>query len=285
MSRVGAGLRLAGSLLTVVPAGRVEVDRATAGAAMLLGPLVGLALAVPTGAVLALGTTAASPLLGAVLATALLALLTRGLHLDGLADTADGLGSGRPADQALEVMRRGDVGPFGVVTLVCALLAQVAALASVAETRGTALAVAALAAALVVSRAALPLACRAGIPAARPGGLGALVVGAVPRTAAAGVVLGAVVVAGQLGALAAGLDGPTVDETSGQASAVLRAVDPPEPASTAALRLAGAALAGAASAELVVRRARARLGGVTGDVLGATVEVTATVVIVVASLA
>ena len=285
MSRVGAGLRLAVSLLTVVPAGRVQVDRTTAGAAMLLAPLVGLALAIPAGAVLALGTTAASPLVGAVLATALLALLTRGLHLDGLADTADGLGSGRPADQALEVMRRGDVGPFGVVTLVCALLLQVAALASVAETRGTAPAVAALAAALVVSRAALPLACRDGTPAARPGGLGALVVGAVPRALALSVVLGAVVVAGQLGALAAGVDGPTVDETSGQASAVLRAVDPPEPASTAGLRLAGAALAGAAAAELVVRRARARLGGVTGDVLGATVEVTATVVLVVASLA
>ena len=285
MSRVGAGLRLAVSLLTVVPAGRVQVDSATAGAAMLSAPLVGLALAVPTGAVLALGTAAASPLVGAVLATALLALLTRGLHLDGLADTADGLGSGRPADQALEVMRRGDVGPFGVVTLVFALLAQVAALASLAETRGAAAAVAALTAALVVSRAALPLACRAGTPAARPGGLGALVVGAVPRALALGVVLGSVVVAGQLGALAAGVDGPTVDDSSGQASAVLRAVDPGEQASTAGLRLAGAALAGAAAAELVVRRARARLGGVTGDVLGATVEVTATVVIVVASLA
>ncbi|NEC49139.1 adenosylcobinamide-GDP ribazoletransferase, partial [Actinospica acidiphila] len=57
------------------------------------------------------------------------AALTRGLHLDGLADTADGLGSGRPAEDALRIMKQSDVGPFGVLTLVLVLLVQVAALA------------------------------------------------------------------------------------------------------------------------------------------------------------
>ena len=62
-------------------------------------------------------------------ACAVPAALTRGLHLDGLADTADGLGSGKPAEDALRIMKQSDIGPFGVITLVFALLAQVAALA------------------------------------------------------------------------------------------------------------------------------------------------------------
>ncbi|MYV40156.1 adenosylcobinamide-GDP ribazoletransferase, partial [Streptomyces sp. SID1328] len=71
----------------------------------------------------------AGPLLAAVASAAVPAALTRGLHLDGLADTADGLGSGKPAEQALAIMKRSDIGPFGVLTLVLTLLAQVAALA------------------------------------------------------------------------------------------------------------------------------------------------------------
>ena len=51
-----------------------------------------------------------------------------GLHLDGLADTADGLGSGKPAEDALRIMKQSDIGPFGVITLLFVLLAQVAAL-------------------------------------------------------------------------------------------------------------------------------------------------------------
>ena len=56
--------------------------------------------------------------------------MTRGLHLDGLADTADGLGSAKPAADALRIMKASDIGPFGVVTLVLALLGQVLLLAS-----------------------------------------------------------------------------------------------------------------------------------------------------------
>ena len=113
---------------------------------------------------------------------AALALLTRGLHLDGLADLADGLGSGQPAPTALDIMRRSDIGPFGTVTLVLVLLAQVAALAH-AEAEGDGRGPAALIVAVVTGRLALTWACRRGVAAARQEGLGALVAGTVrPRS-------------------------------------------------------------------------------------------------------
>ncbi|MCW2582274.1 MAG: cobS [Klenkia sp.] len=68
-----------------------------------------------------LGAWYASPPVGTVLGVALLAWLTRGLHLDGLADTADGLGPLRGRERALAVTRSGYVGPFGVATLVLTL--------------------------------------------------------------------------------------------------------------------------------------------------------------------
>ena len=130
------GPRLAVSFLTVFPVSRRDTGQAvparrTAAAAMAWAPAVGLLL----GAIAAVVLDAAdrlldSPLLAATLAVATLALLTRGLHLDGLADTADGLGSGKPRAGALEVMKRSDIGPFGVVTLILTLLAQVCGLAA-----------------------------------------------------------------------------------------------------------------------------------------------------------
>nr|BFE88602.1 hypothetical protein GCM10020093_112030 [Planobispora longispora] len=113
-----------------------------------------------------------------MLAVGTLALLTRALHLDGLADLADGLGSGRPAERALDIMKRSDIGPFGVVTLLLTLLAQVAALT---EAASAGYGPPALAAACVAGRLALTWACREGVPTARPGGLGATVAGTVRR--------------------------------------------------------------------------------------------------------
>src|SRR5215469_5731424 len=183
-----SGLRLAVTLLTAIPlpggrAGGAGPGRApsrrTAGAAMAWAPVVGLLLGAAAAVVLELAArwARAGPLLAAVLAVAALALLTRGLHLDGLADLADGLGSRRPAGEALAIMKRSDIGPYGVVTLVLTLLIQVAALAQAqALGRGAP----ALIAAAVTGRLALPWACRRGVPAARGTGLGALVAGTVP---------------------------------------------------------------------------------------------------------
>src|SRR3982075_4623765 len=128
----GGGLRLAVTLLTAIPlnggrGGGSAPPRRAAAAAMTWAPVVGLLLGAAAAAVLELAARwgRTGPLLAAVLAVAALALLTRGLHLDGLADLADGLGSRRPAGQALASMKRSDIGPFGVVTLVLTLGVQV----------------------------------------------------------------------------------------------------------------------------------------------------------------
>jgi adenosylcobinamide-GDP ribazoletransferase len=123
---------------------------------------------------------------------ALLAVLTRGLHLDGLADLADGLGSYRSPEQARAVMKAPDVGALGLAAVVLVLLVQVAALSAClsAGRGGTALLVA-----LLTARVAVAAACRAGVPAAAPTGLGALVAGTVPGWAPA-VLAGGTALAG-----------------------------------------------------------------------------------------
>jgi len=217
---------------------------------MLLAPLAVLPVALAAAALgWAAGRLGAGALLSGLVVVAAVALGTRALHLDGLADTVDGLGSGRPADQALAIMRRGDVGPMGVVALVLVLAGQAAALgAHTGSLPGAVLVTVVLGA----SRTALALACARGVPAARPDGLGAAVAGSVPRTAAAAAWLAVAAVMATAG-WAANLpwwQGPVV-----------------------------AAVAAAAVAALVHRCVR-RLGGVTGDVLGAAIEVAATVLAV-----
>jgi adenosylcobinamide-GDP ribazoletransferase len=238
------------ALLTVV---RVPA-RAAAGTRGVLpwAPLVGLLLGgVATGVGVA-GTRLVSPLTGAVLAVAVLAALTRGLHLDGLADTADGLGPLRGRERALAVMHQGDVGPFGVVTLVFTVLLQVAAAAALLATDSgwAALWTAVLTARLAMARTGLP-----GLPAAEGSSLGRSVTGTVSSRWWLAVLLAS---AATVGALAAG-------------DWVLAGA------------LAGSALAGLAAAELLLRRALTRLGGVTGDVMGAMAEVAAAVTLLVAA--
>lgn len=262
-ARIVDPLRLALGTLTVVPTPPPSrVDRRVAGWAMTLAPLVGLLLAAAASVLLwLLGSPGsawnAGPTLTAALTVGLLALLTRALHLDGLADTVDGLGSGLPALEALEVMRRGDVGPFGVVTLVLVLLLQVLALGQLVE-RG--LGVPALLLALLASRLVLPLLCLRGVPSAREDGLGAVVVGSVALWQ---VVLSLVVTAGVVVPLAVLTMGSYVVEVPVVA------------------RAAVAVLLGLGAALLLAVRAARRLGGLTGDVLGAGVETAFTVTLVV----
>jgi len=252
------------TLLTVIPLRDpvTEPRRATVAAAMAWAPAVGLLLGVIAAAVLVVADRllGAGPLTAAGLAVATLALLTRGLHLDGLADLADGLGSGQPAPIALDIMRRSDVGPFGTVTLILALLIQVAAL-SQAETAGPGRGAAALITAMITSRLALTWACRQGVPAARPNGLGALVAGTVRLAIPVLLTLATVTVAAAAVAVCATMTGDSLGWT-----------------------LPLAVVAGLAAAFVVQRQSTRRLGGITGDVLGALAEVATTVTLVVAAM-
>lgn len=247
------GLRFAFGTLTVLPVRVNRWDREAARGGMLCAPVVGLVVggcaATLGGLLLFLGT---GPLLAAVASAAVPAVLTRGLHLDGLADTADGLGSGKPAEDALRIMKQSDIGPFGVLTLVFVLLAQVAALARLYDDSWARGALAAVVSA-VAARLALTLAARAGVPPARPEGLGAAVAGTVPAPAALTVTAAFTAAAAACGALSGTYD---------------------------TVRTPLALLAALVAAELLLRHCTRRFGGVTGDVFGGVAETAATAALV-----
>ncbi|MDP9092219.1 MAG: adenosylcobinamide-GDP ribazoletransferase, partial [Actinomycetota bacterium] len=159
------GLKLAIAMFTILPvpprwhtAATRENTTDTVRWLPLLGAGVGGLAGLPAAAVLA--RHRGDALLAAALAVVALVVLTRALHLDGLADTADGLGSGKASAQALEIMRRSDIGPFGVVALVLVLTVDVAALSTVSAGGvwrvSAALAVAAATGRLAAVHAALP---------------------------------------------------------------------------------------------------------------------------------
>jgi len=244
-------LRLAISWLTIAPVpGPAVVDRPVAGRAIALAPIVGAGLgALAAGALWALLQLQAPPLLAGILVVALLALATRGMHLDGLADTVDGLGCYGGPTRALAVMRDGGTGPFAVVALVLVVGLQAVGLAQLGAS-GRWLAVVL---AVTAGRVAVGWACRRGIGAARPEGLGALVAGSQPALLPA--VWGLVLLAGAAVA---------VDGRWWQGPVAV---------------LVAAAVTGALS----WHTAR-RFGGVTGDVLGACSELAVTGAVVILAL-
>jgi adenosylcobinamide-GDP ribazoletransferase len=232
--RALGGALVAFRYLTVLPLPR---SRAAGGLGRAAGwfPVVGLVL----GGCLALASFVVDrivpPGVGAMLLVALWAVLTGGLHLDGLADTCDGLGGGWSRERALAIMRDARSGPYGVASIVLVVGLKAAALATLPE----GLAWRALVLAPVLGRAATLLVVRLCPPARQEGAGHALAAGAGwPALAAGGVV-----------AVAASL-------------LTLGAWGVP------ALALSGLLAFGLAS------HLRRRLGGFTGDTLGALVEVT-----------
>jgi adenosylcobinamide-GDP ribazoletransferase len=244
MTLLPASVRLAGGFLSVLPVRAVrDPSPRTVGRAMVVAPLAVAPLAFLVGLVWwATGAAGLPGLVGGLLVVGTLALGTRAMHLDGLADTVDGLGASWDRARALEVMRRGDVGPMGAVALVVVLGLQATGLAALPRDVPGALAVVLL---VCASRGVLVLACRRGVPAARPDGLGRVVASSVgPVGLAVGVLV--LVVLGTAAAVLA--ERPS---WLGLLAAILAAV--------VVLALVGHAVR--------------RLGGISGDVLGAAVEV------------
>lgn len=237
------GWRLAVGTLTVFPVRPPRrVDRHTARTAVLVAPTAAVLLGGTMGVVGYVGWALGLPaLVSGFLAVGVLALGTRCLHLDGLSDTVDGLAASYDRAHALEVMKSGTAGPAGVVALVIVIGVQATALSALMVTPAGAV-LASLA--VVVSRAALVICCARGVPSARPGGLGEVYAGSLPRTFATVVWL------------LAGLALAAVCEWAGLP--LWRGV------LAAALALAVVAL--------LLRRVVTRIGGVTGDVFGAAIE-------------
>lgn len=131
-------------------------------------PLVGLLVGGAAALVrLGAGRLGLPPLLGAAWAVGAGVLLTGALHEDGLADTADGLGGGTTRERRLEIMRDSRIGSYGALALVLALGVRVLAIASLPADRATA----ALLASGALSRAAM-LPVLGLLPPARADGLG-----------------------------------------------------------------------------------------------------------------
>ena len=118
--------------LTICPfVSRVACDERDIGRSTPWFPLVGLLIGALV-AVLDLGLRAFFPLpLASVIDVIALIAASGGLHTDGLADTADGFLSSRPRERILEIMRDSRTGAMGVVALICVFALKVTALAAV----------------------------------------------------------------------------------------------------------------------------------------------------------
>jgi adenosylcobinamide-GDP ribazoletransferase len=237
-------LLVATAFLTRVPV-RVDAGARDVGHAARWFPLVGAALG-GAGAVVARGLTDVPDFpapLTALILVGLGAWITGAIHLDGLADTADGFGGGKTREDVLRIMRDPRVGSFGALALILIVGLKVAALAALLEARAAA---AVLVVVPALSRWTVVM-LGAWLPYARPdGGLGLAVTEHHDRHALAWATASAAVVA----AIAAGWS-----------AFVLGAL-------------------AAATTFVVGRAARQRIGGVTGDVFGASVELTEATVLI-----
>jgi cobalamin 5'-phosphate synthase/cobalamin synthase len=250
----GRRLTLAVTFLTGIPlkvAG--EVSPSDLWGSMGWYPLVGLTMGFVAWVVYAGLVSFLPGLVAAVLVVILLELLTRGLHLDGLMDTADGILSGAPRERALEIMKDHNVGAMGVVAAVLLLVLKVAALGALSRADAAAPLIAGLCAAR-----ALPAIGVYHWPYARPAGTGEAFTRERtpgPLRLAGGLLVAGIVVAGLAG-LITGAAG------SWYAGLVAAAV---------------AVIVSLGVQELVGRK----LGGLTGDVYGMGIELAEVTALVV----
>jgi adenosylcobinamide-GDP ribazoletransferase len=124
------------AFLTRIPAGAsIAADPATLAKSARWFPFVGLALGSVYAGVALLLLRWLPLLVLAVLLLALDAMLTGALHLDGLADMADGFGGGRTREDVLRIMRDHAIGSYGAVVLILVLLLKAVCLAELLRTR------------------------------------------------------------------------------------------------------------------------------------------------------
>jgi cobalamin 5'-phosphate synthase/cobalamin synthase len=234
------------TFLTRVPIGRaVPLDGSDVARGAVLFPLVGAGVGALSGGVAVLLHPWLPSFASAGIALAVAVLLTGAMHVDALADTFDAAGA-PTRERALEIMRDSRVGAFGASAIALDLLVKAGAIAALLD-RGAALP--ALIAAGAVSRAAsAPLAALLAYPRAE-GGPGSVLTGRISRFAAAVTVVLAVGIA----VLAAGASGAAMAGAAGLVTICLG---------------------------LVYLR---RLGGATGDALGAVTEIAETAALVVAA--
>lgn len=149
--------------LTCIPT--PGADAASLAAALPFFPAVGILIGGLVAWSLSLAALSGWALGSGILAMIVSVRITRGLHVDGLADVSDALGAGRTRERRLEIMKDPHTGAFGVVAIVSDLLLKAAALAHLAELRQWTLVIIPF----IVSRTAQVL-LAVSLPYARPGG-------------------------------------------------------------------------------------------------------------------
>ncbi|MCL6708151.1 adenosylcobinamide-GDP ribazoletransferase [Pseudomonas sp. R2.Fl] len=136
-------------------------------------PLAGLIVALPaTALLLVLDALDTYPLLAAAMGLGVLVVSTGALHEDGLADCADGLFGGRDREAMLSIMKDSRVGSYGVLAMILSFSLRAAAIAAVVEAYAAAESALALLLAAVLSRAAMVWHWSS-LPSARPDGVAA----------------------------------------------------------------------------------------------------------------
>lgn len=246
-----AGARGAVGFLTRLPVG----DAGSPVMAVPWFPTVGAGIGLAQGLVLVGLGQLTSPLLAAALAVAISTLITGAFHLDGIADVADAFGGGWTREQRIEILKDSRLGTYGTATVVLVLLIETAALSVIVDQPSGRWwwPAAATIAAHTWSRAVAVVVMRAAPQAGD--GLGA--------DYAAGLSWSTVFAAASTGTVA--LIPPMLAVNSASGGKLFGA-------GTAVL---GSALASSLAAVAVVRLAVVKIGGITGDVLGAVQQVVA----------
>ena len=126
--------------LTIIPwPRRADCSADELGRATIFFPVIGFLLGLTLVVVNVSLKSFASPVLSSVALVTLLAWLTRGLHLDGLGDTFDGLGAGGDREHMLRVMDDSHTGAFGVIAIVLLLFFKIHAIEAIDSERWRAL--------------------------------------------------------------------------------------------------------------------------------------------------